>query len=114
MMRLLPILLLLLLSACNDSARDREFALDINGYVPADSSIVPIEPARFLETRPGVSTFDMQKAGIGRVGDRTVTEIEIAGRGNIPADAAAAPTSTMPRRRRSARATPLSANRSGA
>ena len=31
MMRLLPILLLLLLSACNDSARDREFALDSNG-----------------------------------------------------------------------------------
>ena len=52
---------------------------------------VPLVPARLLETRTdaGLSTIDGQAQGAGLVAAGTVTELQVAGRGGIPADASA-------------------------
>ncbi|WP_162142035.1 beta strand repeat-containing protein [Ilumatobacter coccineus] len=53
-------------------------------------TIVVAERARFAETRTGLTTFDGESNGIGRLAAGDTIEIEVAGRGEIPADAAAA------------------------
>src|SRR5690606_30644782 len=54
------------------------------------SELIGITPARFLDTRPGAATFDGAAAGSGVVVAGTHTEVKIAGRGQVPAGAAAA------------------------
>jgi hypothetical protein len=65
--------------------------VDVNGYQPNSSSaFTTLTPARLLETRTGGATVDGQFNGIGRRGAGTVTELAVAGRGGVPADATAA------------------------
>ena len=52
-------------------------------------TLASIVPARLLETRTGESTVDGQFQGIGRRPAGSVTEVTIAGRGGVPADAQA-------------------------
>lgn len=52
-----------------------------------DSPIVPLAPARFLDTRAGHPTFDGEASGTGRVPAGAVLRVRIAGRGSVPADA---------------------------
>lgn len=66
------------------------FVLDVNGYVPHGSAFVGVQPARYLDTRQGATSFDGQVVGHGPVAAATFTEIQIAGRGDVPADATAA------------------------
>jgi hypothetical protein len=61
---------------------------DVNGYYPAGSPYVPLVPARVLESRPG-ATVDGQSANLGVRAAGSVTELRVAGRGGVPADAAA-------------------------
>lgn len=67
-----------------------DFVLDVNGFVPAESELEGITPARYLDTRPGAPTFDGSAAGAGIVAGGTFLEVPIAGRGDVPAGAAAA------------------------
>lgn len=53
------------------------------------SSLVPVGPARLLETRPGLPTVDGRFAGIGVRPGGTVTEVEIGGRAGITRTATA-------------------------
>lgn len=46
-------------------------------------------PARLLDTRPGSPTVDGQFAGIGTRVAGSVTELQVTGRGGVPADASA-------------------------
>jgi len=64
---------------------------DVNGYFPAGSSYAPAVPARLLDTRTGAgpSTIDGQALGAGLVAAGSVTELQIAGRADIPANASA-------------------------
>ncbi len=55
---------------------------------PISSPTGPL-PARFLDTRSGAKTTDGQFAGKGRLAAGAVLEVQIAGRGTVPADAAA-------------------------
>ena len=65
--------------------------IDVNGYQPNSSSAFQtVNPARLLETRSGYSTIDGQFNAIGRRAAGTVTELLVAGRGGVPADATAA------------------------
>ena len=66
-----------------------DLLVDVNGYFPAGSSFVGLVPARLLESRSGAVTVDGVMAGIGAVGRGSVTEVQVAGRGGVPADAAA-------------------------
>jgi subtilisin family serine protease len=52
--------------------------------------LVPIVPARLLETRPGLTTVDDEFAGAGPAGAGTTIELTVAGRAGIPSDATAA------------------------
>lgn len=75
---------------CVSTLRGADYALDINGFTSADSPLVGINPTRYLETRAGETTFDGEGLGGGRTGDDAIVEVQIAGRGDVPADATAA------------------------
>ena len=62
---------------------------DVNGYFPIGSSLVPLVPARLLESRANGSTIDGQSQNIGLRGAASVTEVVVAGRGGVPTDATA-------------------------
>lgn len=61
---------------------------DVNGYFPAASSYTPINPARVLDTRPDAPTIDGENQD-GPIVAGTTVELDIAGRADVPADAAA-------------------------
>ncbi len=77
---------------CLYSTQAADFVLDVNGYVDPKAPAVGIEPARYLDTRPGTdtNTFDGQYHGPAALAAETMIEIPIAGRGNVPAGATAA------------------------
>ena len=62
---------------------------DVNGYFPAGSSYVALLPARLLETRVGAATVDGMFEGGGERVAGSVMELQVAGRGGVPGDAAA-------------------------
>ena len=54
-----------------------------------DSSLVPLcAPARVLDTRPSGQTVDGQHRAVGAIAAGTTYELPIAGRADVPADAA--------------------------
>ena len=55
----------------------------------AGPPLVPVLPARVLETRPGEITVDGAHQGVGRRTAGTTYELDIAGRAGVPADAQA-------------------------
>ena len=62
--------------------------VDVGGYFPAKTSYESLNPARMLETRDGLSTFDAQFNGLGAIPAATVTEVKVTGRGGVPVSAA--------------------------
>ena len=66
-----------------------DLVADLNGYYPDGSRFDAVQPARLLETRvgPGLSTFDGLFNGIGALPATSVTELQITGRADVPADA---------------------------
>ena len=66
-----------------------DLLVDVNGYVPAGSSVGSLSPARLLDSRAGGATVDGQLAGIGQRPTGSITEVPVAGRGGVPADASA-------------------------
>jgi hypothetical protein len=63
---------------------------DLTGFFPAVSGYVSLNPARLLDTRAGAVTVDGQGAGVGVRPQGTVTQLSVAGRGGVPADATTA------------------------
>lgn len=66
-----------------------DLIVDVNGYFPTTTSLTPINPARVLETRPGLTTSDNLQQGIGARTAGSVTAVQIGGRATVPADASA-------------------------
>ena len=62
---------------------------DVNGFYPPTSAYRPLNPARLLDTRAGASTADGAGAGAGVTAPGAVTEVQVTGRGGVPANAAA-------------------------
>ena len=77
---------------CVYSLAETDLVVDVNGYVPADASPVPVSPARVFESRSvaGSGTVDGLSAGGGRVGAGSTTEIQVTERGEVPGGAVAA------------------------
>ena len=75
---------------CIYTHRAMDLVVDVTGSIPDTDAVNPINPARFLETRQGLTTFDGQSKGIGQRAARQVTTLQIAGRGTIPNDATSA------------------------
>ncbi|MFN3256700.1 MAG: thrombospondin type 3 repeat-containing protein [Ilumatobacter sp.] len=58
--------------------------------LPTDApTLVPLEPARLLDTRPGEKTVDGRFAGEGRVPADSTLRLAVSGRGGIDTDATA-------------------------
>jgi len=51
------------------------------------ASLVSLQPARLLDTRPNLPTVDGQFQGIGQVGRGQTVELQVTGRGGVPVDA---------------------------
>jgi Regulator of chromosome condensation (RCC1) repeat len=66
------------------------FSLAFNGFYAAASSYTPLVPARLLESRLGAITVDGLSQGTGFRAAGSVTELQVSGRGGVPADASAA------------------------
>jgi hypothetical protein len=66
-----------------------DLIVDVNGYFPTTTSLTPINPARVLETRPGLTTSDGLQQAIGVRAAGTVTAVQIGGRATVPNDASA-------------------------
>ena len=63
---------------------------DVNGYFPGSSTFTALSPGRLLETRVGEpTTVDGQFWNLGLQTPGSVTELTVAGRGGVPADASA-------------------------
>ncbi|MEO1058176.1 MAG: hypothetical protein AAFY28_14795 [Actinomycetota bacterium] len=74
---------------CVFSLRDVHVVVDVTGYIGADSTVVPLVPARLAESREEEETIDDESAGFGKVDAKSVTEVDVAGRGGVPDDAVA-------------------------
>jgi hypothetical protein len=75
-------------SVCIFNSAGVDLIADVNGYFPATTSYQPLDPARLLETRSGLSTIDGQFNGIGLRPVNTITELPVTTRGGVPAGAA--------------------------
>ncbi len=72
---------------CIFTSQSTQLVVDANGYFPALTGYLALNPARLLETRTGLSTIDGQFNGAGlQVGGSTV-ELQVTGRGGVPANA---------------------------
>jgi hypothetical protein len=76
---------------CLFTMADTHLVVDVDGYFPAGSSFVSLVPGRLLETRsgPGAATVDGLFGGVGVRAAGSVTELTVAGRGGVAADASA-------------------------
>ena len=57
---------------------------------PIEPTVIAVEPARLLDTRPGFATIDGDFAGGGPNGAGEVLRVQVAGRGGVAAEARAA------------------------
>jgi hypothetical protein len=77
-------------SVCVYTDAAAHLLVDVNGYLPAASRVGTVAPARLLDTRGPNSTVDGLHSGGGPAPAGSVTEVQITGRGGVPADAIAA------------------------
>jgi len=75
---------------CLYSSARTALVVDTTGWFPAGTMFQPVSAARLLDTRPGGVTADGVANHLGRRAAGSVTEVQIAGRGGVPVDAAAA------------------------
>jgi alpha-tubulin suppressor-like RCC1 family protein len=66
-------------------AGSTDLIADVVGWFPSASSFASLQPARLLDTRPGLTTVDGQFAGIGAVGPGGTLDVTVVGRGGVPA-----------------------------
>ena len=74
---------------CIYSHASSHYVLDVNGYVPGSTPLTTIAPARYADSRPQ-DTFDGRFSDVGPIAGGTEWEIQIGGRGEVPANAVAA------------------------
>ncbi len=66
-----------------------QLIVDVNGFVPIAATLVPMVPARILDTRAGHSTADGLSNGIGTRDAGSVTVVQVTGRATVPLTATA-------------------------
>ncbi|MFK7920042.1 MAG: PKD domain-containing protein, partial [Ilumatobacter sp.] len=74
---------------CLYTRSSTHMTIDVSGYIDVQSPIELISPARFLDTRATGETIDGSAQARGRVNAGTTYRLDVAGRGDIPDDAAA-------------------------
>lgn len=68
---------------CFFSFAETDLIVDVVGFVPGDSAFVPLEPARFADSR-AQDTIDGAFRDTGPVAAGSSWKIDIAGRGDVP------------------------------
>ena len=58
--------------------------VDVQGWFPTGPTFAPLDPARLLETRPGLTTVDGQSQGGGPLGPDSTMNLTVTGRGGVP------------------------------
>jgi hypothetical protein len=74
---------------CVFSSADVNVVIDVTSYIGGSRTLSTISPTRVVETREGLDTDDGRFAGLGEVVAGVPLEVDIAGRGDVPAGAAA-------------------------
>ena len=72
---------------CLFTKTETHLLADVVGYVPAESGYGGLTPARLLDTRPTGETTDGDFEGGVKPGAGNQLELQVAGRGRVPADA---------------------------
>lgn len=75
-------------AVCVFTSSGVDLIADVNGYFPAVTSYQPLDPARLLETRSGLSTVDGRFNGAGLRPANSITELSVSGRGGVAVGAA--------------------------
>ncbi|MCU1394433.1 MAG: hypothetical protein JWM34_2861 [Ilumatobacteraceae bacterium] len=75
---------------CLFNSQPTHLVVDVNGFFSSGTDYASLVPARVLDTRANQSTIDGQFNNTGFVPANTVTELPIAGRAGVPANAATA------------------------
>lgn len=75
---------------CIFTSQAMDIVVDVTGYAPAGTALGTGAPARLYESRPGEATADGLQQGTGRVSAGEIVEVDVGGRGDVPADAEAA------------------------
>eukprot|EP01041_Mallomonas_annulata_P035206 gene35206-58117_t len=76
-------------AVCLFNSAPTHLLVDLNGYYGAASGFVSVVPGRVLDTRPGATTVDAIGSNGGMRSPGSVTEVVVAGRGGVPANASA-------------------------
>ena len=71
-------------SIYNDTGSTHVIA-DVAGWLPAGAGYSAVSPARLLDTRPGQTTIDSVGAGGGAVAAGATRNLQVTGRGGVPA-----------------------------
>jgi ELWxxDGT repeat protein len=77
-------------TVCVFSSAETDLSIDVVGFVPATSGLVPLDPARVYASRSADETIDGRQEATGRVGAGSFVEVDVAGRAGIPASGAGA------------------------
>ncbi|MCU1388842.1 MAG: hypothetical protein JWL72_2180 [Ilumatobacteraceae bacterium] len=80
-------------SVCLFNLTPTDLVVDVAGYFPpANTSFVAAQPSRLLDTRSGagLTTVDGKYLGVGFRGAKSVTNLAVAGRADIPDDLSSA------------------------
>jgi|GEM_PF-865151 len=67
-----------------NNAGNTDFIVDIVGYFTNSATMVPLTPARLLDTRAGFTTIDGQFAGQGGINSASTLSFKVVGRGGVP------------------------------
>ncbi|WP_018972121.1 hypothetical protein [Rudaea cellulosilytica] len=71
------------------SGGSTQLIADVVGWFPSDAQLISLTPARLLDTRAGGGTLDGKFSGIGAMGAQAMLDLDVSGRGGVPANAAA-------------------------
>ena len=77
---------------CVFSSASTDITVDVSAFIPSPGGMLPLVPARLLDTRVGTehTTIDGEQQGIGAVSANDVTTVQVAGRGGVGDDATGA------------------------
>jgi hypothetical protein len=70
---------------CVYSSRATQLIVDVSGAYASSSPYVPLTPMRFADTRPNGQTIDSGIQDTGTVAAGTVLQVQVGGRGGLPA-----------------------------
>ncbi|MBS0582224.1 MAG: hypothetical protein JSS42_03885 [Proteobacteria bacterium] len=73
-----------------NSAGSTQLVADVTGWFPIGAQLTSLPPARLLDTRTGAATVDGRFSGGGAMAAQAVLDLDVSGRGGVPAGAAAA------------------------